>query len=280
MLTLVIARGAVPALPADSRELDAWTTSDGTLVAARAAGGGERRVVWPGVGTFICADGSSRVDVWPEPSAPLRTVIDTFDRAVHPALLPTRPGYQALHASAALVDDVVVGFCGRSGAGKSTLAYAFGQLGYTHFADDALAIEMAEPIAAVALPCAPRLRQPAAEHFATLQDPPAVERAERAPLRAVVLLDRTTDRASEPHLDRLPATTAFHEILTHAHCFDPRDREESKRLVEDVLRLAQAIDVYSLRFGSQLDALPSVIRAIAGEISSVEGRVPVLGHAG
>jgi hypothetical protein len=279
MFTLAIARGAVPAPPADSRELDAWT-SDGAFVAALEAGGGERRVVWPGVGTFICADGSSRVDVWPEPSAPFRTVIDTFDRAVHPALLPTRPGHQALHASAALVDGFAIGFCGRSGAGKSTLAYAFGQLGYRHFADDALAIEMAEPIAALALPCAPRLRQPAAEHFATLQDPPAVERPQRAPLRALVLLHRTSGLTSEPRLDRVPATTAFHEILTHAHCFDPRDREESKRLVEDVLRLAQAIDVYSLRFASRLDALPSVVRAIAWEISSVKGRVAVLGHVG
>jgi hypothetical protein len=278
MLTLAIARGAVPAAPAGHRTLEPWTTRAGEVFATPAAGGGQRRVDWAGVGTFICADDEDQVEAWLEPSAFDTDAIAAFDRAVHPALLQTRRGYQALHASAALVDGSVVGFCGRSGAGKSTIARAFRRSGCTQFSDDALAMAMTDPIAAVALPFTPRLRQPSAAHFSALSEPVAPARPRQAPLRAVVLLHRTSDSNREPHLDRVPATSAFHELLTHAHCFDPRDPTESTRLVEDFLRLAQTIDVYTLHFASGLDRLPSAINATVSAIARDAVRSPMISH--
>ena len=56
-------------------------------------------------------------------------------------------GDEAIHASAVLLGDAVVAFCGRSQTGKSTVAYGLHRRGCRVWADDTLVFDASADIA-------------------------------------------------------------------------------------------------------------------------------------
>lgn len=94
----------------------------------------------PHVARFLLEGGQS-IAFESEDDAELQDVAVFLSGSVFGVLLHQR-NHIVLHASAVLVGDKAVLFCGQSGAGKSTLAAALGEHGYSLVADDQCAIEI------------------------------------------------------------------------------------------------------------------------------------------
>ena len=260
MLSLTFATGA-PAPVTEGGLVQTWCTETGEVYAAAYAADDRRWVHWPGLATFAFAAGTRHVSAWLAPGASPDVVEDTFFRVLQPVVLQAI-GWQALHASAVSVGAHVVALCGKSGAGKSTLAYALGRHG-EQWADDAVVWEGNGPVAALGLPFSPRLRASARRHFRQHEihagTRPGVR---RRPLAAVLVLDQQPNLPEEVRCRRLTIAGAFQQLLTHAHCFDPADPIETRRLVEDYSAFAAVVPVYALSYRPAFDELPAVMRAV------------------
>jgi hypothetical protein len=268
VLTLTFGTGA-RAPVAEGRLVQAWSAETGEVYARAFAAADRRWIEWPGVATFTFATPLARVTAWPAPGATPEAIADTFFRVLQPVVLQAI-GWQALHASAVAIDGRVVALCGRSGSGKSTLAYAIGRAlaapgapGPSHFADDAVVIERGDPAMALGLAFAPRLRASARRHFRIAGASRVVDgNPKRLPLAAVVVLEQRPDVAEPIRCRRVPETEAFQRLVTHAHCFDPSNPVEARRLVDDYLTWAARVPVYALTYRPGFDLLPAVIRAV------------------
>src|SRR5207244_4432658 len=144
-------------------------------------------------------------------------------------------GWEALHASAVLIDQGVVGFCGVSESGKSTLAHALSRLGCPHLADDSLLLDFGGPTAlsrpvVELLPFNARLRLPARAFFGLPDPAPGLPASTSTPpgsiapsspselkLSALFVLDR--NGAPAPRVTEMAPADAFTNVLTHAYCF-------------------------------------------------------------
>jgi hypothetical protein len=96
----------------------------------------------PNIARFLLEDGRS-IAFQPEGGATIQDVAVFLSGSVFGVLLHQRD-HIVLHASAVLVGNKAVLFCGASGAGKSTLAAALGKCGYPLVADDQCAIGIGE----------------------------------------------------------------------------------------------------------------------------------------
>lgn len=94
----------------------------------------------PHIARFLLEDGRS-IAFEAEAGAGPQDVAVFLSGSVFGVLLHQR-NHIVLHASAVLVGDKAVLFCGQSGAGKSTLAAALGEHGHPLVADDQCAIEI------------------------------------------------------------------------------------------------------------------------------------------
>lgn len=88
----------------------------------------------PGVGRFRVL-GTAAIHYQPEGDQRAEDLTAFLTGSVLGILLHLR-GEVVIHASAVLVSDAAVLFCGASGAGKSTLAAALGERGYAMVSDD------------------------------------------------------------------------------------------------------------------------------------------------
>jgi len=184
-------------------------------------------------------------------------------------------GFESLHASAVLVGGTVIALAGRQHAGKSTLAHAIGRAGYMQFADDSVVLDCSMPeIAAHALPFKPRLRTRSADYFdeslagadAALS---AARRPSAAPLGAIVILRQTAQGPGAPVASRLSAAAAFPAVLSHAHCFDPDDLVERRRMVSAYLAVISRVPVFTLEYRPQFERLPHLIDAVLAVAAAV-----------
>jgi len=75
-----------------------------------------------GIASYSFDGAGNEVEAHPEPDVSDRLVCDVYRRTVVPMILQVH-GYEVLHASAILMRQTVVAFCGISETGKSTLAY-------------------------------------------------------------------------------------------------------------------------------------------------------------
>jgi hypothetical protein len=270
MLALSVAAGARgPVSP--GRLVQEW--SEGGEVYARAyASQDERWIQWPGVATFVFSRAARSVTAWPAANSSPEAIEDTFFRVLQPVVLQAT-GCQALHASGVVIGDRVIALCGRSGAGKSTMAYALGRDG-DQWADDAVVIECGADVTAIGLPFAPRLRESARRHFRPPDIFPAARReVRRRPLGAVVVLHRQPDLRSLVHCRRLTVGEAFRTLVTHAHCFDPADRHDTRRLIEDYSAIADRVPAFALSYQPGFDHLPAVTQAVKDVLSTVDAQV-------
>lgn len=274
MLTVSFATRDRPPASAWGREVNLWRDDVGHVFARGYTAPGQHRIDWPGLGTFEFRPGSRSVTAWLDAGARPAEATDAVLRILQPMILQAL-GWQALHASASVLPDGVVGFCGRSHSGKSTLAYAMAAKAFPQFADDAVVLDVsAGEVTAIPLPFSPRLRESARGHFGAAA--PDRDPTRAAPLRLVVVLEQDAN-LDTPAIERIPPVPAFSALMTHAHCFDPAPGENSRRLVEDLLTVAGRVPVVRLRYAPDLEALDDVIDAVLdGAIAAgrVDGPAP------
>ncbi len=116
----------------------------GDLLAYCRAGSGTLRVDLPDLASFSYERGAGHVRAIPHRPLSPGFILDTYHHCVLPLILPAL-GTEVLHASAVVGARGVAAFCGVSGTGKSTLAVALARRGYAIWADDAVAVDIAEP---------------------------------------------------------------------------------------------------------------------------------------
>jgi hypothetical protein len=239
--------------------INAWRDDRGEVFARARIRPDGYALDWRGVGTLRFSPGSRRVTVRPAAGVSLARIGDVFACVIQPVILQAL-GHQVLHAGAVRTPAGIVALCGVSGSGKSTLAYAWGRRpGCAQIADDALVLQIAgDAIAACPLPFQARLRAPALQFFDPPEAPSAHPPVESAgPLRAVIMLAQ--DRADPPRLERVPRHRAFTSILTHAHCFNERDREAVADMTRAYMSLAASVAVFTLRYRPSFEALGRLI---------------------
>ncbi len=252
------------------------TEPDGRPVAYGQRLGKDCWVEVPDVGSFHFHPYSSVVSVvtaHTRGGAGSERVIDAFHGIALPMAAQVSLGFQAIHASAALVADRgVVGFCGPSHAGKTTAAHALAFRGAALWADDSLAFSTdgARPTS-IRLPFAPNLRPPSTEHFAAGEGATTVVEAPEwaeEPLAAFCVLDPEPPPEDTPLLERLHGRQAVLALLANAFVFRPETDPQRRAMLESYLGVAAAVPVYRLRraptlagVSAGLDALEEALAA-------------------
>ena len=275
MFTLHLHRRTAPPTAAGlagRRRVNVWRDDAEVACAFGYRGEGWWAMEWPGWAIFRFGSAvGAGVEVTCRADVPLASLEDTYRRSVVPLQFQAL-GHEALHASAVSGEDGVIAFCGERRAGKSTLAFALGRLGLPQRADDSLVLEVSPTQAtAIPLPFAPRLRQASADFFRTDRAPrptSGVAPAER--LRAVFELNQ--DDTATCSVEPLDGGEAFSTLLAHAHCFDPDDPAERRRLVDKYLTLAAVTPVFRVRYAPRLTDLSSLAHTVLGAAGA---RIPV-----
>jgi hypothetical protein len=260
VLTVSIATDARPPDSARGREVNAWRDGAGRAFARGYSDGQRHWIDWPAIGLFQFEAGSLDVRTWLAADDQEAAARDAVTRVLQPMMLQAL-GWQALHASAVMLPDGVMAFCGLSGHGKSTVAYALAARGFGQFADDAVLLEAGgDAVAAHPLPFRPRLRP----HTATHLSPARRATTERvaARLRLVWVLEPLTTGEAVAELETIPAVSAFSTLVTHAHCFNPSDAAATRRMSEAYLAVAATVPVIRLRYPRGFDRLDAVLDAI------------------
>lgn len=266
MLTLRFAPETTRRESASGRLVQTWTDDAGAEFARAFVAGSARWIDWPALGVFTFGGATRVVDVVPARGVSREVVSASFRRSIQPVILQAL-GWQALHAGAAGTRAGVIALCGRGHSGKSTLAHALGQAGYPQIADDAVVFTcQREGVIVQPLPFTPQLR-PASRSYFEAQS--AGERHEDiepiappAPMRAVFVLQQDPGGTTRPVIRQLSAVDAFSALLTHAHCFDQRDAEHMRGLVEAYMTVAQQVPVFTLTYRPNFAAIDGLVDAV------------------
>ena len=268
MLTLALAAGEARA-PGQGRKVNEWLNHCGDVYARAFSWGDSHWIHWRGLGVFAFSTGSHQVRVWPESDIQYRSIVDTFSRILQPVILQAL-GWEALHAGAAVAPAGVLAFCGRAGSGKSTLAFAMQQAGWKQFADDALVLRLDQDcVTACPLPFRPELKPASRAHFGNAHLPPAQQTQPDVPLVGVFLLKQDIGLMS-PRVSLIPKARAFVELLAHAHCFDLCDSTHRRRLVDDYLRVAARVPIFTLEYQPNFQHLPQLTRAVVEAVTIMD----------
>lgn len=214
-------------------------------------------------------DLSSRhtIRVFARPGASRELIEDLYRRSVVPLFMQAL-GRETLHASAVRSERGVLAFCGDRGTGKSTIAYALARRGLAQHADDALVLSLdSGDVRTVPLQFTPRLR-PAARTFfghgtGISEFPERVGSSSRPdagaePLATIFIL-RRDDACVAPSVRELAPPAAFEVLLRHAHCFEPGNPVQRRRLLQNYLDISTRIPIYEVEFASGLDALDGLL---------------------
>jgi hypothetical protein len=268
--TVGVSAAAVDPSRADSA-LETWTTADGDPFAQEYHVGTFRCLLVPGVATFVSDhDCWDRVLVFPAPGVG-EEELDRFVRGGIAAIFAQGAGLEVLHASAVLSPAGVVGFCGRPGSGKSTIAYGLAARGHLHWADDALALDAATPPpTAFPLPFAARLRPEPAAHYARLGANPQSAPDRPQPLRLLFVLGRHAHDSGGIDIVPLSPADRFLATLAHASYYDFPDEARRERMIEQFLRLAGTVSLFTVSFPSGLQHLESLLDRIEAHIESLD----------
>jgi hypothetical protein len=244
--------------------VEACYDARGDLFAYCLAGNGTLRVDLPDLASFSYDRGASHVRATAHRPLSPEFILDTYHHCVLPLILPAL-GTEVLHASAIVGAAGVAAFCGTSGTGKSTIAIALARRGYPIWADDAVAVDTAEPEPrAIPLPFTVRLRF--ARFLAASEREIAAGAApvEMEPARLAMLcqLRRTPDATATVTVERLEAASACRAALAHAYCFSVKDLARKRRTISNYLTLSARVPAYEVRFRPGFERLPTVIDAI------------------
>jgi hypothetical protein len=269
--TVGVPRATVEPSQADSA-LETWTTLDGHPYAQQYHVGRFRCLLVPGVATFVSDhDHPGRVLVFPAPGVGEKELDGVARRGVA-AIFAQGAGLEVLHASAVLSPNGVVGFCGRPRSGKSTIAYGLATRGHLHWADDALAFDAAtQPATAFPLPFAARLRPEPAAHYARLGANPQSAPDQPQLLHALFILDRgRTNASGRIEINPLSAAKRFLATLAHASYYDLPDEARRERMIDQFLRLAGTVPLFTVSFPAGLQHLESLLDRIEAHLESLD----------
>jgi hypothetical protein len=250
-----------------------WTGEAGEDWATIERGAGGYRIRFAELTSVIAADGSA-IAYDPDPGTSEAAIVHLLLHQVLP-LAVSRRGRMVVHACAVSTLDGVVAFVGGSGAGKSTLAAACCARGALLVADDALVVEFTAD-AADAWPTADGLRlwddmalsmpdrAPSPEPAGGKRRIAAPLASDRAPLRRLVLVGDTSDR--DAIVENVTAAEARVALLPHLFRLDVADKDESRRLFDDVHRLAARVPMRRLAFPDGLAHLEPAVDAVFGDL--------------
>jgi hypothetical protein len=228
-----------------------------------------------GIGSYAFDSLGNEVEAWPEANVSDRLVLDVYRRTVVPMILQVQ-GYEVLHASAILMRQTVMAFCGISETGKSTLAYGLSRAhGCRLWADDSLVFrQRGKGFGAVALPFSTRLREASARFFG--EDRPIHAGGSDwddfdgaigppVPVSAVCALvrDSKLDADRVVAVRRLPRDESLVYALTNANCFSFEDAARKKKTLELYLDFASLVPFYEIRFRPGFEHVERVINDVA-----------------
>jgi hypothetical protein len=228
-----------------------------------------------GIASYSFDSLGNEVEAHPEPNVSDRLVCDVYRRSVVPMILQVH-GYEVLHASAILMRQTVVAFCGISETGKSTLAYGLTRaLGCQLWADDALVFRGCENgFGAVALPFSTRLREGSARFFG--EHRPIHSRSldwddfdgaigPPVPVSAVCALVRDSELDADRvvAVRHLPRDESLVHALTNANCFSFEDSARKKETLEQYLAFTSQVPFYEIRFRPGFEHVARVIDDVA-----------------
>lgn len=232
----------------------------------------------PRHGTVVIAAAGDELRCFTEFPSAHEAASEALVRRVLPRLLPRR-GALALHAAAVVSGAGATLLLGPSGGGKSTIAAALAaRHGWRLYADD-VAIVRSEPAASMGAAfavwpaatgvCLKRDAlaalgvAPADCHALTAYDqkvwyePEPCVAANPQPLRALVFLRRSA-AAAVPVLEPIPSSEGLVLAACQLFRFNPSDREELTRGLEQVGALAAAVPAFVLTYPPRHDALPAI----------------------
>ncbi len=273
--------GAPPAPIPDTPGVHTWRNTHGGVVATGFTIGAVHWMHWPHLAAYrFSACEPDVVTAFPVPGAPLDILQDTYVRSVMPMALQAL-GYEALHASAVLMPEGVVGFLAASETGKSTIAYGLAQAGYSQWGDDSLLFDPAlPPPRSRRLPFDIRLRPPSSAFFQPRSKPEepasAIPLPETGVVAALCLLSRADLPPHQPALvRRLDPVRAFSALIAHAHCFNPHDASRRAAMLRYYLQVTGCIPVFEVAFRPVLADIPAVLNAVVVALGVVADEEPV-----
>ena len=279
-LTIKQVEADVPPMPVSlPPPLEIWRDHGGAVYAY---GTVADEVCWmhvPGIASFsFNKTGATTVDAAVAKGAETPIVLDAYRRRVLPMALQVR-GIEILHASAVRFPKGIVGLCGVSQTGKSTIAFALGRRGHPVWCDDALALDISDgKPTAISVPFELKLRPPAVELFgsdvvaeSTPRDTIRKAGAENAPLAALFLLRRASDRSLPVVVRRLSFADAFLGLLGNGCWFTFQEEPEKRRVIDHYMDLAAQVPTFSVNFKPGAEFLPEILDAIESASVSVNG---------
>lgn len=215
-------------------------------------------------------------------------VRDVYRRTIVPMILQVQ-GHEVLHASAVLLRQRLVAFCGISETGKSTFAYGLSRMqDCLLWTDDAVVFRHYEfGFGAVPLPFSTRLRERSARYFGENQ---SIRRAvgdwdqfdgrlgAPVPVAAVCGLIRDTQLAAGrvTAIRRLRPDEALVYAFTNANCFSFEDPVRKKETLEQYLAFTTRIPFYEIRFRPGFEFLDQVLEDVA---TTLEELLPATGES-
>jgi len=281
MLSLRISDEAFVAAPPDhaGTPVQVWRDHSGVAQAFGYTWGNEHWLLCPGLASFRFR--GSRAEVWAagHPQASTDQIREAFSRMVLPVALQAL-GREALHASAVVLPEGIVAFCGEAQTGKSTIAYGLHLLGYRQWSDDAVVFERDDNgrLLALPLPFRARLREASKRFFETgaarcaARNEPYEGIGSPVPLAAMCVLRRCPGPGERlVEITRLSPRSAFLMLLGHAVCYDPSRKDRTRETVERYLDLAARVPAFLVTFRPDLKRLPHLLSEILKHIGSLPG---------
>ena len=247
-----------------------WRDVSGAVCAHGYAGPDCWAMELPGTGMFSLprrsfSEGGLTIHAFPTPEATRERVEDLYRRTVVPLFLQALGG-ETLHASAITTSRGAIAFCGERGAGKSTIAYGLAARGFEQHADDTLVLRVSEgSVTTEPLPFTPRLRPQSAAFFRSSDAPDTapVVSSQSEPLSAVFILERD-ETLRHPQVKKLAPPQAFQALLAHAHCFEPDNPTERRRLLANYLDISTRVQVFEVAYAPGLEGLDRLLDLVLG----------------
>lgn len=234
-------------------------------------------LTYQGIGSLrVRAD---RITLSPDPAAEQDSIAWLVSNLGLRLALVAR-GAVVFHASAALVDDVLVSFAGPSGRGKSTLAAACYANGHVHHTDDLVPVQTQSSTGKPLVSPGPPSLRTDSDVASTL----GLSSSRQPPEEEPVLID-TSDRhstvpreievlyliddADEVSIDPVPTQDAVLEILRRSYAlYRDSDADSASTHFEVCGELAQSIRVRRLSRPRSLHELREAVAAIETDLSS------------
>jgi hypothetical protein len=270
-----------PAWDDDNPAVHAQRNLDGSIWAYSYSAGSERWMHVPGIASFRFGASGEEADVVLDPATPSLSpavLEDTYLRAILPMALHAY-GHEVVHASAVVMENRVVAFCGRSQTGKSTVAFGLHRRGYRVWADDTLVLDASVNIPhVVPYPHRLRIRAEAAVYFDVgevrrhdTSTWTVLEQAqdEPAPLGCVFLLDRDPLVSGAVETVRLAPAQALAGVVEHAYWFRLEDPGRTQQMIRRYFALATQVPVFRMRFHAELDQLPEMLDQVESAVRAV-----------